>query len=104
MRDLEPGPELDALVWKHVMGRKPHETEIELFDWSPSTSIADACEVLGKFAYWEAWSKPKQVTHFYMELVQGDPYAGFGEADAPTIPHAICLAALKSVGALDERP
>lgn len=57
-----------------------------------STSIADAWQVVEKATYYEAsWSG---LHHWYLELGEGH-----GEAEAQTAPLAICLAALKAVGA-----
>lgn len=75
--------------------------------WSPSTSIETAWEVVGKFCvpvrnpgddHWE--------TSVYYAMTHGTwtcsiNFCGsiIGESTAPSAPLAICLAALKAVGA-----
>ncbi len=123
---LKPGPELDALIAEKVMEweLKPHENKdfwpffwimsvptgrIDggIGSWSPSTDIAHAWEVVEKVR--EAWS------NFNLHSANGWG-ASFGDirmlepelddvterwtpvCNAPTAPHAICLAALKAVG------
>lgn len=106
MESLKPGRELDALIAEKVMGWKPPEfidgVSLERrwkndrgeFDSLPrySTDIAAAWEVVEKIGLiigkngpvWDAqdlWDLP---VYF---------------ASADTAPHAICLAALKAVGA-----
>ncbi len=132
------GPELDALVAEFVMGWRHCQDDLtnEMWDtgihlnhdpemptmkwpncgprrWSPSTSIADAWEVVEKLLGddWECTidrHKPNYVTAcrgayaFFWhsaEQVEGFTRRGgkFG-VEADTAPLAICLAALKAVG------
>ena len=107
--DLQPGPELDRLVAEKVMGWKKWSTTgdhlwtaadsrvrslrpEDAWAFNPSTNIAHAWEVVEK-------------------LIDKDPNIGIDcdgnwacslwnhVARADTAPHAICLAALKAVGA-----
>lgn len=128
---MEAGRELDALVAEKVMGWKlenyetsepastdrhyldasrndgwawvGRETDIEAWQWQPSTDIAAAWEVVEKLLPCQfTLGSPEK------ESAKGDVwYAEFGEwvdhlfqgeeATAPTAPHAICLAALKAM-------
>jgi hypothetical protein len=106
-RTMKPGPELDDLVAEKVMGRPPQEYADARGrpGWVPpfSTSIAAA---------WEVVEKVQQLgwmlngVRCLDRLEHGDWVCIFerrGQPDAykhsPTAPHAICLAALKAVGA-----
>ena len=146
MSELEPGPELDALVAEKVMGWKRLEPDTHhkfgfygsdpqrnpegtIFigtqeeygrlsvggswlltnQWSPSTSIADAWEVVEKMqsmnnqrdihieCLLDKWS----VSMCHFERDGESMEWGDWTIDANTAPHAICLAALKAVGATE---
>lgn len=121
---MKPGRELDALVAKKVMGWTKHrraagEDVDYSFNWVPP-------EFRGDVAYWRplprysediaaAWVVVSKLpcAHLAVEWRDGrgweawfaiwdsvkqdaDVYEGLGD----TAPHAICLAALKAVGAL----
>jgi len=155
MPDYEPGPELDALVatevmgWHEWIGNADYNGPFPMFApgdakdgwglmvylderdddvskyWSPSTSIADAWEVICKMQeggwnitlqgnWHDDWTvsgfagdpscpykKPydPQDGHGYSQIDTDDDWADrFG---CMTAPHAICLAALRAVGALE---
>lgn len=119
---MTPGRELDALVAEKVMGCTPkrdgsgriecgcpdkgHEHFIDPYDRemdmglkSYSTDIAAAWEVVDKIAnHWSNVSLLRADDGSWH--VCSDPEMSFGSsgAEAPTAPHAICLAALKAVG------
>lgn len=104
-KNLSPGRELDALVAEKAMGWARNrgsgvgfttpDGEYRSIDiWSPSTDIAAAWQVVGKlrergfgFSLNDAW-----IAWF---LAAPNEY----QASADTAPHAICLAALRAVGA-----
>jgi hypothetical protein len=120
MDTIKAGPDLDALVAEKVMGWKPDPdnffwlgkgttnqrvTSSDCFDcgtefpaWTPSTSIADAWEVMEKIC------QGKEDTYRFEIVKQGHLYwvsiwdDGFSDGDvgADTAPLAICLAALKA--------
>jgi hypothetical protein len=116
---MKPGRELDILVAEKVMGLT-HERAIELrflhdqvgfiplgAGYCYSTDIAAALEVVERVAYsrGEHWFAIEQggdgwvAGWRYADACQDDP--GWEIlATAPTVAHAICLAALKAVGAL----
>lgn len=115
--DLKPGRELDALVAEKVMGwEAPHPEDfgdigrsiIESRGDDPyaparySTDIAAAWTILEKlpqFAYGCAvsfrWMDRPEATGQEWEVNLGP---GHPRAIGISVPHAICLAALKSVG------
>lgn len=102
--DVKPGPELDALIAKKVMGWTLGKSDDHYYlmdgrhidrrvgtGWSPSTNITHAFEVVEKVG--------PQFEIIYQP--NGRWLARFGntiQAEADTAPHAICLAALKAVG------
>lgn len=107
---MNPGRELDALVAKHVFGLGQHKlpedgpqaefesivrrNRYEIEDCPAySTDIAAAWEVVELMA--------NRTGEFELRFLSGWS-AGFGKcpSDAPSAPHAICLAALRAVGAL----
>lgn len=126
MADLEPGPELDALIAEKVMGwhldehgftwldadDKPHrgpevngpKGERWVFPWNPSGRIEHA---------WEVVERVEKITKqgvLVEHCSDGERICSVGihhrgqwiqvcRAVSVTIPHAICLAALKAVGA-----
>jgi hypothetical protein len=113
-KDLNPGRELDALVAEKVMGRRftrhlcepgtpPHEwVDSDVPEYS--TDIAAAWGVVEKlrehFAGVEVMALTKtnaNPNYFEAKLWANTWVHSF--AEAPTAPHAICLAALKAVGA-----
>ena len=67
--------------------------------WSPSTSIADAFEVVEKLGrYWRLFADDQHPDGVGVRAVFGaDKGLRLHEAWAPTAPHAICLAALAAV-------
>lgn len=115
---MKSGPELDKLVAEKVMGftpikdddgtiicfvDEPNETEYFSSDdeceFSPSTDIRDAWEVVDKFSY----SLQLTQSHGYWTctMVYKINERGVGQyisAEAKIAPLAICLAALKAVG------
>lgn len=112
---------MDALLAERVMGWTPQarsgvgfttpEGEYRSIDiWTPSVDIAAAWQVVEKLdrdGWW--WTLDKtwtadgpdqwQVSLLPSESLQTDRR---GDALAPTAPHAICLAALRAVGALPD--
>lgn len=126
-KEREAGRELDALVAEKVMGWRPitHLSGEPVADgwvgfwdgdwfrwttrpesdepdaskeWLPSTSIADAWLVVEKYEHFKMWRNPftkKFSAEFYTEFGKRNKWA----ASADTAPEAICLAALKAVGA-----
>jgi hypothetical protein len=115
MSDLQPGREMDALVHEQVLGGKvawgswgdePPEP------WTPvegmnvlealvprySTAISAAWEVVEKM---QTLGEPGE---YDLEIFvsEGSTHACFGSTEVikATAPHAICLAALRAVGAL----
>ena len=121
---MNPGRELDALVAEKVMGwwwgddESPagagwyeHDDPKRARDWSPSQNIADAWEVVEKLVA-DGFSpdllhmphQPESSWTCHIDNSLGDTktYIGIPVAacSGKTVPHAICLAALKAVGAL----
>lgn len=113
---MKPGRELDSLVAEKVMGwRKDSDGDWErpskdaIDGWYPdhlfpySTDIAAAWEVVEKltaqfgddFTIWSIWSRENKIR---ARFNRGESRTYAAQADAPTAPHAICLAALKAVG------
>lgn len=100
---MEPGLELDALIAEKVMGSpSPSEPGIDQAEyerrrkrWHPaySTDIAAAWEVFEKLG--DAMIERDETT----ERVHWKVVVGGIETFGETAPHAICLAALKTVGA-----
>lgn len=97
---MEAGRDLDRLIAEKVMGVEMGTLRPNQFSMSAtsepkpySTDIAAAWEVLEKL------SKNEVFTITNMNYA-GDVFCsiGDGEAQAPTAPHAICLAALAAVG------
>jgi len=122
---MNPGPELDALVAEKVMGWSVSEDgtvwrdeslkypdRLPLLEWHPSTQIGDAWQVVEKVkettggalmiisrakdalvawapfdAQWEETSRNPMTMRVLLSSY----------VEAPTVPHAICLAALKAV-------
>jgi len=111
MTDLPPGPELDALIATKVMGwgiihyaghQIIQRPGITMNEWSPSQSIADA---------WEVVEKLKHADNFEIAFYEGEWVVGsyvndepIWEASAATLPHAICLAALKAISKSSGNP
>tara|TARA_Y100000310_G_scaffold230745_1_gene233246 strand:+ start:586 stop:957 length:372 start_codon:yes stop_codon:yes gene_type:complete len=102
---MEPGPELDSRVAQEVMGWKGgamdgyvgwwgSDNNLKAYKhWSPSTSIKDAIEVLEKI---KPPSEPATLTWLSDSREWAVQVEG-GKASAPTLAHAICLAALRAV-------
>ena len=101
---MNPGRELDALVAEKVMGIGPRGLA---FPKKYSTDIAAAWEAV------ETLTSPKSRHRFSCTTLHCDCNSGlwsFGDIDrdgtvwprqdAHTAPHAICLAALRVVGAI----
>lgn len=103
--------EIDALIAKNVMGwvlsgagywLKPGVNGVLCFedDWSPTTDIAQAFEVLkaSDWVCWEVfWTRSEQ--KFYCDIAGGDAILGPAyTASAPTIPEAICRAVIAALG------
>lgn len=122
MEELKPGRELDALIAEKVMGlevlsnkdcyisgeRKDMSGEItRIASVIPgySTEIKAAWEVVEKIGSNEQWQinieyrQDEGYWVFIKERISSG--AGTFVADSITAPHAICLAALKAVKALD---
>ena len=108
---MKAGRELDELMvevmgWTLAFG--PYDPELRV--WSPSTNMTDAWEVVERLDALGYWFQGR--TRFDNEGEHDDGcWAGFtphlttgwnGQPDhytnAPSMPHAICLAALKAVG------
>ena len=92
---MKLGPELDRLIAEKVMGWPAdewHQSCNDCTKWSPSTNIAHAWEVVEKLRNIMVgpWTHGRWAA---CAMQDGD---WFSVAD--TAPHAICLAALKSVG------
>ncbi len=122
MPDLQPGPELDALVAEKVMGWKSRKS-VGLAThegdnlWIRPDNCAAGLRVYSTdiSAAWEVVEKIKSIIkrNFFFELLYTPErphwYAVFSStkperrysADGRTAPHAICLAALKAFGAID---
>ena len=111
MSELKPGAELDALVLKQVFGVDPVRSEFHkclYFDSrtgaavaSFSSEITAAFEVVEKFSEGECLKITKAIG-----CIRGEGkwkwsvylnVNGYPGAQADTLPHAICLAALKAV-------
>ena len=110
---MNPGREMDALVAEKVMGwvanhdnqpawytKDGQHTGNYIEDseggaWSPSTDITAAWEVFVRvgISHLEAWEEKDG-----WRLCLGDSVAIRG---AETVPHAICLAALKALGVVE---
>ena len=97
-KQLSPGPELDDLVGRKVMGFPEDQP---LFDWHPSTSIADAFGVVAAVL-------KGQADEYTFELsvsdggrtaakIWDDGFLACEEWSAESTSHAICLAALEAV-------
>lgn len=115
MTTPQPGPELDRLVAEKVMGWTEgkdfyihdysyvNRKALALLkngefdgEWSPSTVISDAMEVLERFLTFELTKNDDEANYRYCcELYA--PYAVPVAELAATAPHAICLAALAAV-------
>lgn len=109
---MTPGSELDALIAEKVMGWKdPEGISLALRDgrvvntmdgvsWSPSTDIAAAWEVVGRVRErgFEVYVLGNPKTPWGCRIWDGNQEMGFVRS-AESAPHAICLAALKAVGA-----
>jgi hypothetical protein len=116
MTPLEPGPELDALVAEKVLGGpKEHpdwywwkSTMPEWPEGQPpvyagpkfSRSIADAWEVLQAAGRGLTMESADLQNSSYSVGMWSNEKIGWVWAEANTAPHAICLAALKAVGAI----
>lgn len=115
--ELKPGRELDALVAEKVMGLNPVWGDASSFEdpnefpddlmyrkgrWYAvlyySTNIAAAWEVVGYMSnretVFKVWRSPARVPELWYVELHNHVVEGL------TAPHAICLAALKVVGAI----
>lgn len=118
---MNPGRELDALIAEKVMGLEPwpeqrfneraFKAPIVPFGQEPkpcscpnySTDIAAAWQVVGRLdGQWtlDGHEGIGWTAKFYSSTGGLDAVVVRVESRAPTAPHAICLAALKAVGAL----
>jgi hypothetical protein len=106
---MKPGRELDALVAEKMFGHAPESYDFnEAGDrhYMPefSTCISAAWDVVSHTARQWAWSLETDITHDGSDLVRVQINTWKGDrvfhAEAESAPHAICLAALKAVGAL----
>ena len=98
---MKPGPELDALIAEKVMGWK-----LSRYFWDTGTGKI-AIERTPKYstsiqAAWDVVEKLEGELHFKRKddkwsvfLMGAEVWAG---STQDTLPHAICLAALKAVG------
>lgn len=113
---MNPGRELDALVAEKVMGLKVIDglwvrpgtawhpahgqfdmnTQTHLLRYS--TDIAAAWEVLEQSGLLDLYFLYKRGDQWAIGETNGVNDATTPLAEAPTAPHAICLAALKAVG------
>ena len=118
MSELKPGPELDRMVAEKVMGKAYHrpsgfEMQYEGTEpWEPSINIAHAWEVVES----ESFCDPDGYRRHYFEITEtaiGWRVSILHKTDnrrsstsvevlAKTAQLAICLAALKSFGAIKE--
>lgn len=118
---MKPGRELDALVAQRVMGIRVTHEQGEY--WPPPRPGANfATQPIREYSYdiaaaWEVVKKlqtPKQRLAIslnrnggcWVEVVYFNPKTGAIDrwsAKAKSAPHAICLAALKAVGALTDK-
>lgn len=107
--DLKPGRELDALVAEKVMGEdlSPlgtlHGREIPYVPPHYSTDIAAAWQVMEHITAQKrddfGWFDLRFVNdRWKATFITGAYYEARDHIEAPTAPHAICLAALKAVG------
>lgn len=104
---MKPGRDLDALVMEKVMGYGrplPFDPMVPRY----STDLMEAWEIVRKFGAELSVGRVTCVATIgivedngrgEMEIKRFDAYSEEGEHSAP---HAICLAALKAVGALPE--
>lgn len=90
---MKAGRELDALVAEKIFGWSKSDLEINEDISHFSTDIAAAWEVVERLRSrgyrFEVRSQPQGFWVYFGEEMS---------AEAPTAPHAICLAALKAVG------
>ena len=94
MEEIEAGRELDALIEAEVMGgggtdKKPYWMHIPLPAYSTTyEGMGLVLERMTELWHWDIVS-----------LTKGGFRASFGSyrGDADTLPHAVCLAALKAV-------
>lgn len=113
---MEAGREMDALVAEKVMGwEKVHNNPVVWGDsWYGidgdalmrlphySTDIAAAWQVVEKVIAGDEYEIGFENGQHYAKLGSAKGgYAWAGQATGTTAPHAICLAALKAVGALE---
>lgn len=85
----------------HCYWRKPDDKCVLKLDFSPSTQIADAMEVLGKFVSFDiAKVQGKHrcdgKTAYWVEVRKGK--SRFDGTSINSLPEAICLAALRAKG------
>jgi hypothetical protein len=107
--DREAGPVLDRLIELRVFGRKPIA---DVPPYSTSDSAADVViRALARVPWrWMCVQSGKEWTfHWRRPLEHADPdastisrYVNLITVTAPTRPLAICLAALKYVGPIDQ--
>ena len=104
----KPGPELDARIAEKVMHREVHVTGGHGYikhegntwtPWSPSTSIADAWEVITALRDTGDYVGVEILVGGEVHAVVWDRGVQRSRATADTAPHAICLAALAAVEA-----
>lgn len=121
---MKPGRELDALVAEHVMlwdrvqkagteywSNDGRIVELAKYDadynppdpWSPSTDLRAAGQVIDALAKRdigiELITLPNQdVECWTLQRTKAERHEAYWQLFAPTIPHAVCLAALKAVG------
>ncbi len=105
MINIKPGPELDRLVAEKIMGwRYEIDSGVHLYmydngacrlvsDWSPSTDMLNAWEVVKK--------ADLLISNCMIRLENGVLIGNCEVGDGvfgESAPHAICLAALESIG------
>ena len=104
--------EINRLVAEKVMGWVQGKYAKELYykknngqihgavkfvkDWSPATDIVDALQVAEKWRLYEIHKVDNKYICWIYDESNNEEI--FYEAEAPTLPLAICLAALKAVG------
>lgn len=111
---MKPGRELDTLVAEKVMGMTRQGTNslngeawfrIAGIEHTSRTAPSYSTDISAAWEVWEAphcdaWRIGRSPSNGHYEIT--NPYEdNFLVASAPTAPHAICLAALKSVGAIE---
>lgn len=100
---MNAGPELDAQVMQRVMGWRISPGRYPRDHTGQSQLAVPACST----DITAAWPVAEHFSDVIVEKAGGNyrvTISAAFEADAPTAPLAICLAALGAVGAFEETP